>query len=116
MHNPAPTTATVAGRDDRHRAPLSALDPPRGSRRCAPAPSRSRSRRPPTSSAGRSSASSCLTASCSRRAAAAAGQRPDRSQQRTRVVADTPARPARARPLFDAGVRSRWLATREPPS
>ena len=28
MHNPAPTTATVAGRDDRHRAPLSALDPP----------------------------------------------------------------------------------------
>ena len=28
MHNPATTTATVAGRDDRHCAPLSALDPP----------------------------------------------------------------------------------------
>ncbi len=29
MHNPAPTTATSTdGRDDRHRAPLSALDPP----------------------------------------------------------------------------------------
>ena len=28
MHNPVPTTATVAGCDDRHRAPPSALDPP----------------------------------------------------------------------------------------
>ena len=28
MHNPAPTTATVAERDDPHPAPLSALDPP----------------------------------------------------------------------------------------
>ena len=28
MHNPDPTTATVTGRDERHRAPLSALDPP----------------------------------------------------------------------------------------
>jgi hypothetical protein len=28
MHNPAPTAATVAERDDPHRAPPSALDPP----------------------------------------------------------------------------------------
>ena len=28
MRNPAPTTATVAERDDPHRAPPSALDPP----------------------------------------------------------------------------------------
>ncbi len=30
MHNPAPTTAGVDGRDDRHRAPLSPLEPAPG--------------------------------------------------------------------------------------